>query len=309
LFRHCVRRAASRACWTASRTQCKNNLKQYGLALHNYHDQWKVFPIGGKGGRVGSDFWHFSWQARILPFIDQAPLFQEIRWEGVNPALQTMSNGKRLIAMGSPMARCPSDTSPLTVNLNADGYNGERFCGSYCGSMGSQSTPSASGACSQYQAFMEPLSAGNATHGDATTKGQLSGMFARGLWGQGIALSVADVTDGTSNTIHVGEVLADCVSHRQWGSYVYDGMNNAHASTVVPINTMNTCDGPTNGQQNFACRANTQWNWSWGFRSNHVGGSHFLFVDGTTRFVNQNINHTLYQRLGGRRDGGTVSNF
>lgn len=303
--------AVQQAREAARRTQCKNNLKQYGLALHNYHDQWGIFAIGGKGGRVGTDFWHFSWQARILPFLDSAPLFKEIRWTGVNPALQNLSNGRPVIAIGTPVARCPSDVSPETYLINADGYNGARFCGSYCGSLGSQLTASASGACNQFQQFAEPLAAGNSAHGDTPSKANLSGMFARGLWAAGSSpLGIKDVSDGTANTIHVGEVLANCVSHRQWGFYVYDGMNNAHASTVVPINTMNTCDNASPAQiTNPACRANNQWNWSWGFRSYHAGGAHFLMVDGSTRLLNATINHTTYQRLGGRRDGRPVGEF
>jgi prepilin-type N-terminal cleavage/methylation domain-containing protein/prepilin-type processing-associated H-X9-DG protein len=301
--------AVQQAREAARRSQCKNNLKQYGLALHNYHDQYGVFPIGGKGGRVGSDFWHFSWQARILPMIDQSPLFNQIKWEGVNPALQILPNGQALIAMGSPMARCPSDTSPETVTINSNGYNGPRFDGSYCGSMGSQDTASANGACNQFRQFsLMGINVGS--FGDVTSKTQLSGMFARGLWGIAVALSTADVTDGTSNTIHVGEVLGKCVSHREWGFYVYDGMNNAHASTITPINNFTTCDKtPPSQVTNPACTADTNWNYSWGFRSLHTGGAQFLFVDGSVHFLSQNIDHPTYQRLGGRADGQTVGEY
>src|ERR1700709_2477916 len=60
--------AVQQAREAARRSQCKNNLKQLGLAMHNYHDTYKVFPTasGGNG---------FSPHARILPYVDQAPLY------------------------------------------------------------------------------------------------------------------------------------------------------------------------------------------------------------------------------------------
>ena len=61
--------AVQQAREAARRTQCRNNLKQYGIALHNYHDAHQIFPIGN----VGNRFWTF--QAMLLPFLDQISLF------------------------------------------------------------------------------------------------------------------------------------------------------------------------------------------------------------------------------------------
>lgn len=305
--------AVQQAREAARRTQCRNNLKQYGLALHNYHDVWGGFPIGGVGGWADGDRYKLSWQARILPQIDNSPLFQQIDWNRVNPAAYTLPDGRLLLSVPSTVARCPSDISPMTIVSDDSAMvpNGTpRFQGSYTGSLGSQQTPSADGNCNQWLQFAEPLAAGNATHGDATTKNQLSGMFSRGLWGTGLTIRIADVIDGTSNTFHVGEVLANCQSHRQWGFYHYDGINNAHASTLVPINNFTTCDGASPGQITHpSCTPNSNWNFAWGFKSYHVGGAHFLLADGAVRFIGQNINHTTYQRLGGRADGGVVGDF
>ncbi len=305
--------AVQQAREAARRTQCKNHLKQYGLALHNYHDVYNGFPIGGVGNWAANDRYKMSWQARILPMIDQSPLFQSINWERINPANHVLPDGRHLLSVSVPFARCPSDISP-THHLRSDPGLGittaiARFNGSYTGSLGSQSTPSASPACNVWQQFMERLSP-NATHGDAVTKANLSGMFSRGLWGRGISLNMSDVIDGTSNTIHVGEVLADCQSHREWGFYHYDGINNAHASTVVPINNFTTCDNASPGRITHPnCTAKTQWNFAWGFKSYHVGGAQFLLADGSVRFISENIDHQTYQALGGRRDGRVIGEF
>src|SRR5579859_7854071 len=69
--------AVQQAREAARRSQCKNNLKQFGLALHNYHDAYKMFPPGGDAQSWGNSNW-LNWQAKILPFIDQGPLYNQI---------------------------------------------------------------------------------------------------------------------------------------------------------------------------------------------------------------------------------------
>lgn len=298
----------------ARRMQCGNNLKQYGLALHNYHDVYKTFPIGGIGGWSADHYYKLSWQARVIPFIEQATIFSAVDFSKKNAA-DILINGQPLLTIGPPYARCPSDTSnhlqPHGNDANAPlTGTSDRFNGSYSGSLGSQSTPSANGACNVWQQFMEPLGAGNSTHGDCVSKQNLSGMFCRGLWGNAVCVKIADVTDGTSNTLFVGEVLARCVSHRQWGFWDYDGINNAHASTVVPINNKTTCDNrPPSQVTHPGCEPDTNWNFSWGFKSDHPGGAQFCLVDGSVTFLSQTMDHTTYQRLGGRRDGNPVGNY
>jgi prepilin-type processing-associated H-X9-DG protein len=127
---------------------------------------------------------------------------------------------------------------------------------------------------------------------------------------KGIRLS--QVTDGLSNTIFVGEQMAQCHDHLD-GAWCHDnGYGNAHASTAIPINNMTTCynsqaeatgkPGVTHPQ----CFTKSNWNFSWGFRSNHPGGAQFLLGDGSVRMVSQTVDHTTYQRLGGRADGNAV---
>lgn len=109
-----------------------------------------------------------------------------------------------------------------------------------------------------------------------------------------------------SNTIFVGEVMAKCNDHLGGGWAHYNQFNNAHASTVVPMNDGTTCPKGTLLITNPSCTAQNNWNYSWGFRSQHPGGVQFLMGDGSARYIAQGINHTTYQRLGGRADGQAV---
>jgi len=200
-----------------------------------------------------------------------------------------------------PYAKCPSDAS----NINEADWAHS----SYSGSLGSQRTDSADGACN---VFITPVvnyqsPGGDAGHGNDTNLRGISGMFGRIL---ADSPGIKDITDGTSNTIMVGEILPACNDHRS-GWWDYNGMGNAHASTSVPINTMTTCEVPyrRDNPPFPACRAMSNWNLSWGFRSGHVGGAQFLMGDGAVRFISENIDYRTYQNLGSRNDGQVLGEF
>ncbi len=297
--------AVQQAREAARRSQCKNNLKQYGLALANYHDVYNIFPIGSDTLRVwwgaGSTSNYLNWQARILPQIDQAPLYNQINWAMNDAADQILADGQKVQAHVMPYALCPSDGHMIQNPIW-----GQVAQTNYCGSMGSQGNVSTNSSCNQWQQFAIMVNPNNADTPDPT---QVSGMFNR----MGAPIGIFNVTDGTSNTIHVGEVLPSCNDHAGGGMWQTNGMGDAHASTIVPINTYNTCNYPTGVQwgqvSNTLCTDPGNWNWSWGFRSMHVGGAQFLFVDGSVHFLSQNINMQTYQRLGGKADGQPVGNY
>lgn len=320
--------AVQQAREAARRTQCRNNLKQFGLGLHNYHDVFGRFPPGGApifidnvhagccdgGPRIG-------WQVRILPYMDQAPLYNALNMNGglaSGAVVATVPEAAWAVDLGGgkfarqqqvPYARCPSDGYPSDPNWALANYSG---------SLGSQRTDSNGGdPCQPWNQFAEPLVHGNASHGNSADSRQLSGMFTR----MGASVGINDVTDGTSNTILVGEILPACHDHKTWWWHS-NGAGNAHASTVVPINNMTACEEtvrnpnlashPECAPQAYSgdvTRSQQNWNFSWGFKSKHVGGAHFLLCDGSVRFLSENLDHPTYQRLGGRRDGGTVGEF
>ena len=297
--------AVQQAREAARRTQCKNNLKQYGLALHNYHDVYSCFPLSSNGGAVTWDNGAIGWQARILPYTEQVGLYNEIDW--VMPQTpgramdKTLAGGKFLRQHNVPYAQCPSDASPTPDTNWAQA--------SYCGNLGSQQTPSANGACNRYFTagvhYQSP--GGDAGHGNDQNKSGISGMFGRIMWSK---MTMADIVDGTTNTIMVGEILPACNDHTG-GWWHFNGMAQAHASTSVPINMRTTCTAPYKPQTSEwpGCEAKSNWNLSWGFRSSHVGGAQFLLGDGSVKFISQNIDYETYQRLGARGDGKVVGEF
>jgi hypothetical protein len=129
-----------------------------------------------------------------------------------------------------------------------------------------------------------------------------------------------DVTDGLSNTLMMGEIVADCIQppvrtqggHSNW---VWYESVAASATTIVPINERTTC---RNSSQisNPACvpaltasNYNAYRQYAHGFKSMHPGGGNFSLGDASVRFINQTIDHRMYQSLGGRADGNPIGDF
>lgn len=295
----------------ARRTQCANNLKQYGLALHNYHDIFKTFPPGSsqKSGNWNSNGWaqqaapQIGWQARILPFAEQGALFDRLNMRALQAPVEsiygTPDNPNAQIRQRTiPFARCPDDPSD-------DLYWGWAQT-SYCGNLGSQLATSANGNCNIWTTpdVHYEGSRGNANHGNTTNVSRISGVFSRWCSSK---MTMAYLRDGTSNTIMVGEIIGECNDHKQ-GLWSFNGMGNAHASTSAPLNTMTTCarseaDATERGYFRPDCYNWNNWNLSWGFRSYHPSGANFLLGDGSVQFFQSNIDYQTYQSLGGRADG------
>jgi len=280
----------------ARRTQCSNNLKQYGLGIHNYADTNKtILPPAGSQAAWGNP--QTSWQVAVLPFMEQQSLYNQLPMNNnTNASNYTLNNGQNVNVVKLPYGRCPTDTS--------DEMLGGQSQLSYCGSLGSQRTPSADGNCNQYLGNKINASQGNDDHGNTASSSALSGVFAR----LGAHVKFAHVSDGLSNTIFVGEVMAKCNDHYGNGWPNFNQFNNAHASTVCPINEFTTCTGASPGEiRNPSCTNQNNWNYSWGFRSKHPGGAQFLIGDGTVRFISQSVNMVTYNQLGGKADGFSIN--
>jgi prepilin-type N-terminal cleavage/methylation domain-containing protein/prepilin-type processing-associated H-X9-DG protein len=286
--------AVQQAREAARRSQCRNNLKQFGLALANYHDVYNMFAIGGSGGCCSTPP-NLGFIPRLLPYLDQQPMYNMLN---MNSGDATVVNGNRNPAckVQVPVTVCPSD-SYLGPNPNGNGY----AVTSYDGSLGSQGNVSVNGACNPYEAFaLQPTN-----NGDSLNIELLSGMGSR----DGPSVAIKDVADGTSNVIHMGEILGSCNDHSFGGFWVANAMT-FHSSTIVPINDFTTCTWAATPQIRFpACTPQSNWNISWGFRSVHAGGAQYLFVDGSVHFLNQSINYQTYQYLGGRSDGNPVGDY
>jgi prepilin-type N-terminal cleavage/methylation domain-containing protein/prepilin-type processing-associated H-X9-DG protein len=327
----------------ANRLKCQNHLKQLGLACHSYHDSFNRFPPGARqlpAGSYGGAEWgndKGTWLVYTLPFMEQSNLFNQLTnmpqglnfydptvppnwtttdWSTANDAM-TQAETLGILPVKLPYLRCPSDDfDPDNPRLS-----------NYVASSGPACPDSPCG----YEPFLvncyggalppaPPLwgytrgPGGDGDFGDTNNPSRVLGIFVR----HDIKIRIGDVTDGTSNTLLIGESLPKgngelgdgC--YRAW--YKWDG-GTEDATTVIPINYQSNYHTPgtdvyayNNGncsQSPDCTQPATDWqNWSvsTGFKSNHSGGTNFVFCDGSVHFINQNIDARTYNLLGCRFD-------
>ncbi len=284
--------AVQQAREAARRSQCKNNLKQLGLAMHNYHDNFNILPSTIFSTVNWSAEEKGSYLVRLLPYVDQAPLFNKINF--AQPSIDGLtdpSNGKLFRSMVLPVLLCPSDPSPDVW--------GDRAKTNYAASMGNQAMPSYT-SCPTY--LGNDFGTGPAGHGNSPDPNQTSGPFSR----VGYGARLAEFTDGTSNTILMGEIRPNCGDHTVSGWYHF---NAPWVATTGPINFPISCYNDTAVPSAGPCNQPNSWNTTQAFKSKHVGGCHFVLADGAVRFISENINYTTFQYLGDRRDGRVVGDF
>jgi prepilin-type N-terminal cleavage/methylation domain-containing protein len=332
----------------ARRAQCTNNLKQLGIALHNYHDVYSRFPIGFAFDEGGGTLWAGnSWNrggalVRLLPFLEQKAAYDLIDFrfgdvEDRTVFLNPPSNSKSLYIPSTivPGLKCPSDPRPDT-----QGWNGARSMTNYQICVGPTTMPEQTGNLSPYAPVSPytglPLQSGNYAgypvaggfngsflgwFGDGGWRGEswtqpqglpVPGVFSGFSW----AAKLRDVTDGTENTIAMGEMRPLCGTDGV-GATFWDCSNDRYFSTIAPINFPD-CTSPWynpgganeplapgfltyNAFQPWAGEASQN-----SFRSKHPAGALFLYCDGSTHFLNEFIDYDSYQRLGSRRDGRPV---
>ena len=194
--------AVQQAREAARRSQCKNNLKQYGLGLHEYEETYKQLPGGGNNWGAPQ----IGWQVQILPFMDQGTLYEKVdmNLSAAYDSCLDPTCAKRVRQVNVPYALCPSDYDQANRDTNWGQAN-------YSGSLGSQQTPSANGACNLFMTagINYETTNGNAGHGNDVAGLNISGVFGRVNAG----FIYASITDGLSNTIFVGEIIPQCNDH------------------------------------------------------------------------------------------------
>jgi prepilin-type N-terminal cleavage/methylation domain-containing protein len=266
----------------ARRMQCQNNLKQIGLALHNYHGTHQTFPPGS--------FWYGdsasnrgSILIQILPFLEQQNLYNQFDFtKKVDD--QTAMQGTVI-----PAYVCPSDNNRTLLS--------GRAIHNYAASAGP--TPhidSPTCTCATAAAFNAYAKAADP---DSTYGGLPD--FAGPFYRTGVATTMQDCRDGLSNTIYFGEVRRDCSNHIQQG-WMRSNNGNGLVATQVPIN-YDSCHAEASNPCNKPCN----WSTELAYKSNHSGGCLFVLGDGSVHFFGETIDHAVYQLLGAKADGKTFS--
>jgi prepilin-type N-terminal cleavage/methylation domain-containing protein len=274
--------AVQQAREAARRTQCKNNLKQIGLALHNYHDVYKMFPMGdaarfanGTGNvAVVSNYESWGWPAMLLPQIDQAPLFNTLAVNDrtLSEALASTGGDEDLLdQLFVPLTgfQCPSDTTGPRLR---SGMDRQHF------GNGASGTPTS---------WRPPTSNYIGMVGIADTRipNHRNDRRPRGAFYRHSALKFRDFTDGSSNTIMVGERDNDGGAG-SWIGNRNPGGSGPHGSDYVMGCAWPPINDPVE-RTNYRRRT--------GFSSKHEGGAQFLMGDGTVIFLSENIDHDLQQ--------------
>jgi prepilin-type N-terminal cleavage/methylation domain-containing protein len=278
----------------ARRTQCGNNMKQIGIATHNFHDTYNKLPLGA----YDDDNDNFGWRTWILPFAEQTPLYTKMVEAGlfVPPNMGGGANG--ISADSVPGAQidgvtalsdlcktaklnfymCPSDVLP-------ERNNGNYYKANYCGNIG----PVPPGTLNQCAGIK-----GSAQLGVFLLANDNSNTW---------TTSLAAITDGTSNTIMVGEVTTS------------EGVRQSNTGhRAYPIWPGGNQNGGCNGIEGAGAvfrlvdvdyfinrKVGEQSNMSFG--SKHPGGAQFVLGDASVRFITDNISTVIY-RAAGTRDGG-----
>ena len=328
----------------ARRSQCQNNLKNIGLALHNFHAQVGNFPPG----EVGQNTNDIGWGTYLLPFLDQQALYTKItaassasanvpplvalwpqggpvmptatRWvsgagdlTSLSPYIQIDQNMRPYAQYTLNVFLCPSD---VLLKTTKDGYGKSN----YLGSTGNSSDSTMNGLVPAPQ----PLNIGCGVKAGSAMNGVL--LFSNdnnNVW----VVTIADIRDGTSNTIAVGEVTASLDatitdnSERQFpiwagGNPSQDGANGSKATCdgnfssclrfaggVAVAGTPPVYDYTINYFNSHPTSADSDFS----FGSQHPGGAQFLFADGSVHFLSDGIDAEQYRRLGNRNDGLSVT--
>lgn len=306
--------AVQQAREAARRSTCKNNLKQIGLALHNYHDTYDRLPIGGnyaRGGAVNPG-WGFSWWVGILPYLDQGPLYSRLSAEGDHPGTLANStptwtgasvNGPAVNGiLISPMA-CPS--SPVDA-VRSSGYAHTITCPQYSGIAGAVDDPAGTAG-----GFFNPSGrqwAINATTtGIAANGGSLPPLQ---------SLNFAKLTDGTSNIIVVGEqsgvgrdANGNPVTINNHQGFLCSMIVTTLNSGTQRIFNLTTIRYPPNTTAIALAGVMNNDGQNNGLFSSHTGGVHVLLGDGAVRFLSDNTNLTTIKRLATRDDNVPIGEF
>ncbi|WP_437222230.1 DUF1559 domain-containing protein [Planctomicrobium sp. SH661] len=313
--------AVQQAREAARRSQCKNNLKQLGLAMHNYLDTYGSFPpcyvdLRGAQG-VSDNQGHWAWSAFILPYMELSQVFNTLN-VGNSTATQSVTANTAIMQQSYPAFRCPSDTGPKRYTPSIGDEAGFAIVTSGGTNTGLSLTNYV--VCNNTRAVRQ----------QAATTSNNGNTGAVGMFWRDSNCKHRTITDGSSNTLMIGErafrpappgkkqVNAGLMSAARdrdglgpashdttGGSDGSQGLMSIAGSIYNSINPAITSAAYT-GSFEYAS-----------FGSQHVGGAHFVFADGHVGFLSDNIhNYTItdatdsvLEALLGISDGYVIGEF
>jgi len=265
----------------AAQTQCKNNMRQIGIAVQSYANENKTLPCnatdGYSYGSTNTNVW--SWLTRILPYVEQAGLYQQL-----NIPNNSISGAGALVATPIKTFLCPSDSTingkPRTDSANLGGI-----------AIGNTNYK---GVCGDNWAW------GNTTYNNPTYGNNGldagDGCFFRTDGVTGVPrgpVPLAGIKDGQSVTFLAGEDVPTMNQHCGWPWFNY-----ATGTCAIPLNSKQPSGAPYGAGD---------WPNVYSFRSNHPNGANFAMVDGSVQFISNDINMNVYRGLATISGGEAVS--
>ncbi len=275
----------------AQRSKCMNNLKYIALSLHNYHDVYNGFPPGWVNrSRDGESQPGFGWQARLLPYLEQAPLYTKLQID------HPLTEADGLLKEPVTIFLCPADSDAPQQNSFRDGYG----MSSYSGSMGTITPPRWSDG--RMETFWPGAVASFATKGNSSSEPsaikppepasflESVSNSPNGIFGLNSNYAMRDIVDGTSNTLAVGE--RSRVSG--WGIWPGVGSNRFENDVMTDVSYYSPLNRSLSG-----------------YSSAHPGGLFVALCDGSVRFLSNDVNSSaeggVLQNLGTRAGGEVIS--
>jgi prepilin-type N-terminal cleavage/methylation domain-containing protein len=298
--------AVQQAREAARRTQCKNNLKQLGLALHNYLDTALTFPIGQQYPKTRP-----NWRVGILPNLDQAPLYNQLNFSQVfySACGSTSTYGivyentanKVLSKLVLSAFKCPSSALDALADVGCN-YDQEQVH-DYIGVSGATPDP-----------------AGRNTPGQVCSADTGYGTYCNnGILVPIQVFRIRDVTDGTSNTIIVAEQSGRVGTSDLRAGYHggLSGLNNpgsgllapTYAASDLPYGSGTTAIRYNINTKTASLGSSSSYHANTVINSFHTGGTHALLTDGTVRFLSENMSFATLCQLAVKDDGLALGDF
>ncbi|HOA51467.1 MAG: DUF1559 domain-containing protein [Thermogutta sp.] len=271
----------------ARRAQCANHIKQITLGMHEYHDTVGAFPFGFSTLEQ-------SWHAMLLPYVEQEALYKTLIFQETGPGnWDSGSANTRACQTVIPVFRCPS----LPIPTHVDHDIPQRVPSSYNGIASSQATSDDLSSIPQGYPRV------------ALEQIDLDGM----LFGNS-SIRFAEVVDGTSHTLLVGEMHTDPDFKKDGQSMDYWHIGLPHTGNWVPGGTGGTeyseaiasTYPPINGWKDSELPGVVM---ELSCGSYHPGGAMFGFVDGSVRFIQETIDISVYRALGSRNGQESITGF